>query len=115
MNEQPKQPLNRRQLNVMMMFFSFILLPFSGMIIHNTHGMSEREPLRHFAMSVHNLAAAIFLITCIIHLFANRKALIKYIANKTSEYTGVKREALVAFLFVIGLVGFFAMHTFHVR
>jgi hypothetical protein len=115
MSDQTKQPINRRQLNVMIMLFSFVLLPFSGVLIHNTHGMSEREPLRHFAMAVHNFTAAIFLITCVIHLVANRRVLVKYITNKTAEYTGLKREAVIAFLFVMGLVGLFAMHAFHVR
>jgi hypothetical protein len=115
MNETVKPALNKRQLNVIIMLFSFTLLPFSGIIIHSTHELAEREPLRHFAMSVHNLAAAIFLITCVLHLIANRKALAKYLANKTSEYFHLKREALIALVFVFGLVGFFAIHAFHVR
>jgi len=115
MNEVVKQSLNKRQLNVLIMLFSFALLPFSGMMIHSTHGLAERELIRHFAMSVHNLSAIIFLTTAVIHLVTNRKALLKYITAKTNEYTGLKREALVAFIFVMGLVGLFAMHSLHVR
>ncbi len=115
MNEAVKPTVNKRSLNVLMMLFSFSLLPFSGMAIHSTHGMSEYEPIRHFAMSVHNFAAIIFLTTAIIHLAANRKAIAKYIVSTTTEYTKFRREALIAFLFVLGLVGLFAMHAFHVR
>ena len=115
MNEIKKQTLNKRSLNVMVMFFAFTLLPFSGIVIHNTHGMSEHEPVRHFAMSAHNLSAIIFLTTCILHLIANRKALLKYFKTKTTEYSGLKREAIIAFIFVIGLIGLFSMHAFHMR
>ncbi len=115
MNEAVRPGVNRRSLNVLVMLFSFSLLPFSGIMIHSTHGMTEREPLRHLAMSVHNLAAIIFLTTTVIHLLTNRRALIKYIAAKTNEYTKFKKEALYALLFVIGIVGLFAMHAFHVR
>lgn len=115
MNETTKQPINRRQLNVMTMLFSFALLPISGIIIHNTHGLEERELIRHFAMSVHNLSAIIFLSTCVLHLIANRKVLVKYLAVKSTEYFHLKREAIIAFVIVIGLVGLFATHAFHVR
>ena len=115
MNEAVKPTVNKRSLNVLIMLFSFLLLPFSGMMIHSTHGMAEYAPIRHFAMSVHNLAAIIFLTTTIIHLATNRKAIAKYIVSKTTEYTRFKREALIAMLLVIGIVGLFAMHAFHVR
>ena len=115
MNTVEKQSLNRRSLNVLIMFFSFSLLPFSGIMIHSTHGMSEREPIRHFAMSVHNLAAIIFLVTCLLHLFANRKALLKYMSEKTIQYSRFKREAVIALLIVFVIVGMFSMHAFHVR
>ena len=115
MNEAVKPTVNKRSLNVLMMLFSFTLLPFSGMAIHSTHGMPEYEPIRHFAMSVHNFAAIIFLTTTLIHLATNRKAIAKYIVTKTGEYSRFKREALIAFMFVVGIVGLFAMHAFHVR
>ena len=115
MNDIQKSSLNKRTLNVLIMFFSFMLLPASGIIIHSTYMISEREPLRHFAMSVHNLSAIIFLTTCVVHLIANRKALIKYISTKTNEYVRLRREALIAGLFVIGIVGLFSIHAFHVR
>ncbi len=115
MNETKKPPLNKRSLNVLLMLFSFILLPPSGIIIHSTHELAERETLRHFAMSVHNLSAIIFLSTCLIHLVVNRKVLFKYISEKTTQYIHLKREVLIAILFVSGIVGLFAMHALHVR
>ena len=115
MNEAVKPAMNRRSLNVLIMLFSFSRLPFSGITIHSTHGMSEYEPIKHFAMSVHNFAAIIFLITAVIHLLTNRKDIAKYIVSKTGEYSRFKREALIAFVFVVGIVGLFAMHAFHVK
>lgn len=115
MNAVEKPSLNKRSLNVLIMFFSFLLLPFSGVVIHSTHGFVEREPIRHFAMSIHNLSAIIFLCACMLHLVANRKALAKYISAKTAEYSGLKREAILALMFVLGLVGLFSMHVFHAR
>jgi hypothetical protein len=115
MSEDVKPSVNKRQLNVLIMLFSFVMLPFSGIIIHSTHGMDERELIRHLAMSVHNLSAIIFLSSCVIHLITNRKTLMKYAANKTSEYIHLKREVFIALVFVFGVVGLFAMHAFHVR
>jgi hypothetical protein len=115
MNMVEKQSLNKRSLNVLIMLFSFSLLPFSGIMIHSTHGMSEREPIRHFAMSIHNLSAIIFLITCLVHLFVNRKPMFKYLSEKTPYYSRFKREAVIALAIVFTLVGFFSMHAFHVR
>ena len=76
--------------------------------------MDERELIRRLAMSIHNLSAIIFLSSCVIHLIANRKALVKYAANKTSEYIHLKREVFFALVFVFGVVGLFAMHVFHI-
>lgn len=110
-----KTGLNKRSLNVLVMLFSFLLLPVSGIIIHSTHGMGERETLRHLAMTVHNYSAIIFLIACVIHLNANRKAIAKYISEKTTAYFRFKREAVIALLIVLGVVGFFSIHVFHVH
>ena len=111
MNESQKQQLNRRSLNVLVMLFSFILLPPSGIIIHSTHELAERETIRHFAMSVHNLSAIIFLSACVIHIVINRKVLFKYISTKTAEYVDLKREVIIAMFFVVGIVGFFSIHA----
>ncbi|MBA4320334.1 MAG: hypothetical protein C0412_18205 [Flavobacterium sp.] len=115
MNVLEKSSLNKRSLNVLIMFFSFLLLPFSGVVIHSTHEVAERDSLRHFAMSVHNLSAIIFLCACMLHLVANRKSLAKYLSAKTTEYSGFKRESVLALIIVLGIVGLFSIHAFHVR
>ena len=115
MNAVQKTLLNKRSLNVFVMLFSFLLLPFSGILIHDTHGISERALLRHFAMSVHNLAAIIFLISCIIHIIFNRNTILKYLSAKTDEYLKLRKEFLIAFIIVFGIVGLFTIHVFHVR
>ncbi len=112
MEANQKNGYNRRGLNVLLMFFSFILLPPSGIIIHSTHELSESATIRHFAMSVHNLSAIIFLSTCIIHIILNRKVLVKYVSTKTAEYFHLKREVLLALMLVVGIIGLFSMHAF---
>jgi len=97
------------------MSFALLLLPPSGMMLHQAHGLSERSTLQHLVMVVHNISAVVFLITCIIHLAANRKVIWRYIANKSSEYSGYRKEVYVALVIVFGIVGLFAMHAFHVR
>jgi hypothetical protein len=84
-------------------------------MLHQAHGLSERSTLQHLVMVAHNISAGIFLITCIIHLAANRKVLWRYVANKSSEYFGYRKEVFVALAVVFGIVGLFAMHAFHVR
>lgn len=115
MNVLEKSSLNKRSLNVLIMFFSFLLLPFSGVVIHSTHEVAEGDSLRHFAMSVHNLSAIIFLCACMLHLVVNRKVLIKYISEKTTQYSRFKRESVLALIIVLGIVGLFSIHVFHVR
>lgn len=108
------QTFNKRSFNVLVMLFAFSLLPLSGIMIHQTHGLSERDTLRHFAMSVHNFSAAIFLATSLIHIIVHRKTIWRNITNKTSDYFRLKKEVFAAVAIVFGLVGLFAMHAFHV-
>jgi Na+/melibiose symporter-like transporter len=113
--ELEKTKTNKRTLNVLVMFFSFIMLPWSGLLLHTTHGRMEREVLRHFAMTVHNIAAIIFLITCVLHIIVNRKALTKYLLQKTAEFSSFKKEALIALVLVLGIIGLVSMHVFHLQ
>jgi hypothetical protein len=113
MNEKIKQPMNKRALTSMFMFFSFILLPLSGIPLHYSRTASEPSVLEEFLMSVHNISALIFLIAVLIHLSLNWSALIKYIAAKTTEYFQFKKEMIIALITVVLIVGIFSSHVLH--
>lgn len=106
------QPVNRRALTSMFMFFSFLCLPLSGVPLHYTRG-TDFSTLEHWLMSVHNMAATIFLAATVIHLVLNWRALSKYMVEKTLEFFSLKREMITAFLLVVIIVGVFSSHALH--
>jgi hypothetical protein len=114
-NDTTKQPLNKRALTSMFMFFSFILLPLSGIPLHFSRTSDGVGVLEHFLMSVHNMSALIFLIAVVIHLSLNWNALIKYIVTKTNEYFRFRKEMVIALVTVALIIGLFSSHAFHVH
>ncbi len=64
-------------------------------------------------MSVHNMAATIFVVATLLHLALNWKALSKYMVEKTIEFFTFKREMIIAFVVVIFIVGLFSSHALH--
>jgi len=115
MNETNRQPMNRRALTSLFMFFSFILLPLSGIPLHYSRTESVPSVLEHFLMSVHNISALIFLIAVLIHLSLNWSALIRYIAAKTTEYFQFRKEMIIALITVVLIVGLFSSHALHTQ
>jgi hypothetical protein len=115
MDNTTKQLMNKRALTSMFMFFSFILLPLSGILLHLSRASGEVGVFEHFWMSVHNMSAFIFLITVVIHLSLNWNAMMKYIAAKTSQYFQFRKEMIIALVTVIFVVGLFSSHAFLVH
>jgi len=115
MNNSTKQPMNTRALTSMFMFFSFVLLPISGIPLHFTRTSDGVEVLEQFLMSVHNVSALIFIISVVIHLSLNLSAFIKYITTKTSEYFQFRKEMFIALITVLIIVGLISSHVFHIR
>ena len=113
MNDTTKQPMNKRALTSMFMFFSFILLPLSGIPLHFSRTSGGVGVLEHFLMSVHNISALIFIIAVVLHLSLNWNVLIKYIATKTSEYFRFRKELIVALVVIILIVSLFSSHALH--
>ncbi|HEX2985081.1 MAG TPA: DUF4405 domain-containing protein [Ignavibacteriales bacterium] len=111
--EQKSKQMDKRALTSMFMFFSFILLPISGIIIHSTHG--ALTTLNHFAMSAHNIAAVFFGISVVMHLSMNWRAMTKYMTVKALEYRTIRKEMIVAAAVVCGFVLLFSSHALHVR
>lgn len=66
-------------------------------------------------MSVHNMAATIFVIATILHLTLNWNALIKYMVEKSAEYFKFKREMLISLAIVFVVIGIFSSHALHIH
>lgn len=66
-------------------------------------------------MSVHNMAATIFVVATILHLTLNWNAFLKYMVEKTTEYLTFKREMLISLVAVIVVIGIFSSHALHIH
>ena len=108
--DQIKKPFNKRAFVADAMFFSGVLLPFSGYMNHRLQ-IEFIIGSRHFWMSVHDMAAILFTISVVIHVYYNWRSLVKYI-NK-SKNIRISREAFSAFIVVLAIVGLFSIHAFH--
>jgi hypothetical protein len=113
MNSTAAQPMNRRALTSMFMFFAFILLPLSGIPLHFSRTEGDVGMTEHYLMSVHNVSALIFFIAVAVHLTLNWSALTKYIAAKTGEYFRFRKEMIIALITVLLVVGLFSSHALH--
>ncbi|NTW32590.1 MAG: DUF4405 domain-containing protein [Bacteroidetes bacterium] len=107
-----KKPFNKRAFISIAMFTSGLCLPFSGIMNHNLQ-FETLSVERHFWMSVHNMAAVLFVIFAILHISYNWRALMSY-AKKAKEIF-ISKESLAAIALVIVIVGLFASHTYHVN
>jgi hypothetical protein len=107
-----KKSFNRRAFISIVMFFSGLSLPFSGLMNHKLQ-FEQLTMERHFWMTVHNSAAILFTIFAIIHISYNWRILINY-AKKSKEIF-ISKEALIAIVLVIVIVGLITSHVIHVR
>lgn len=101
---------NKRAFVSLAMLFSAVILPVSGIMNHDL-GLSGLTRERHLWMSVHNSAAALFVIFATIHIILNWKPLVRH--AKALKDRVVSREAIVAIMLVAGIVGVFASHALH--
>ncbi|MBU0994389.1 MAG: hypothetical protein KJ737_18000 [Proteobacteria bacterium] len=112
MNEKITRPngISIRALASMTMFCAGLCLVPSGIALHSTshHGAIKWS---HLFMSIHNVAAFLFLIAAIGHVILNYRLLIKYMRKKVGESTLFKRELLMALIVVSGLVMIAAVHV----
>ncbi len=93
------------------MFFSFLFLPFSGIMNHQLQFEAlSRE--RHLWMSIHNMAAVLFVIFSLLHIIYNWRAFTAHIRNAATKV--IRKETLIAIIVVCGVIGLFASHVLHV-
>ena len=108
-NTQTKK-FNKRSFITIAMFMSGLMLPFSGLMNHRLQ-FETLTTARHFWMTVHNVAAILFILFMIIHISYNWRLLIKYSKNVGASI--ISKEAMAAIFLVIFIVGLFSMHALH--
>lgn len=106
-----KRPFNKRAFISTALFTSGLFLPISGLMNHvlQIEGLTI---VRHFWMSVHDIAGILFVIFSILHISYNWKALINYVKKVKDIF--ISKEAFIAIILVILIVGLISSHTFHI-
>ena len=109
MDGKPGPGINGRAVSSLFMFFSFLLLIPSGILLH-TFSSGQFESHRHVFMTVHNVSALVFVISGSVHLFRNRKAVRSYIVAKSAEYRALSRELILVTLIFTALLVLALLH-----
>jgi len=105
-----KKSFNKRAFTSTALLTSGLFLPFSGFMIHILQ--FEKLTLEgHFWMSVHDISGILFVIFSMLHISYNWKALINY--AKKSKDVLISKEASIAIILVITIVGLISSHAFH--
>ena len=95
--------INIRPLASLVLFCAGAWLVPSGIALHfASHEGATRWS--HLFMSMHNVAALLFIAAATAHLFLNWKVLTRYMSVRVGECLQFKRELLIAVLGVSGLV-----------
>jgi hypothetical protein len=107
-----QKPFNKRAFISTALFTSGLILPISGLMNHVLQ--FERLTLaRHFWMSAHDISGILFVIFSILHISYNWRALINYV-KKVKDFI-ISKEAFIAIILVIIIVGLISSHAFHLQ
>jgi hypothetical protein len=109
MDERPGGGINGRAVSSLFMFFSFLLLIPSGILLH-VFSSDQFESHRHVFMTVHNVCALVFVVSGSVHLFRNRKAVRSYMHAKSAEYRAFSRELILVTLIFTALLTLALLH-----
>jgi hypothetical protein len=101
--------LNRRAMVVYFLFFSALILPISGILLHSTHENGS-EKLEFISMASHNIAAVIFTISSVIHVKYNWRTILKYLKNKKDHVVKFPKEIVIAGTTMVFLLVLSIMH-----
>jgi succinate dehydrogenase/fumarate reductase cytochrome b subunit len=107
-----QKPFNKRAFISTALFASGLFLPISGLMNH----LLQFEVLtmtRHFWMSVHDISGILFVIFSVLHISFNWRALQNYIKKVKDIY--ISKEALLAIILTVLIIGIFSSHVFHIR
>jgi len=111
-HEVVKKGFNFRAFASVGMCMSLLFLSVSGIMNHQLQ-FNTLTVDRHFWMSVHNMAALLFILFIVIHLVYNWRLLIHYVEK--IQGIRIRKEAVLAILLVLVIVGMFSSHVFHIR
>ena len=103
--------LNPRAFTAMVMVFSGLGLPVSG-IANHAYGFAPLSVERHVWMSAHNALGVLFAVFSIWHIVLNRRALWNHVRNAASHLPAMSREAMVAGAVVATTLLLFVGHAF---
>jgi hypothetical protein len=109
MDEKRKAGINGRAISSLFMFFAFLLLIPSGILLH-IFSSDQFEVQRHVFMTIHNICAIIFVVSGLFHLVRYRKTVWSYMRAKTSEYRALSRELILVALIFASLLGLGLLH-----
>lgn len=104
--------LNARAFTVMMMVFSGLGLPLTGVVNH-AYGFAPLSVERHAWMSAHNALGVLFALFSIWHIVLNRRAVWNHVRSTVSRIPAMSREAMVAVAVVVITLLLFVGHAFH--
>lgn len=110
MDNTQTRKFNNRAFITIAMFTSGLMLPLSGLMNHR-YQFEGLTVARHFWMTAHNISAILFMVFVILHLSYNWRLLIKY--SKDIGNMIISKEAIIAILMVLFIVGIFSMHALH--
>lgn len=109
--EQKVTTLNTRSFVALMIAFSGLGLPVTGVANH-VYGFSVTLE-RHAWMSAHNTLGILFAVFSIWHVLLNRRALWSHVRNAAGRRPAVTREAILAGTVVVLALIVFVGHAFH--
>ena len=104
--------LNPRAFTAMMMVFSGLGLPLTG-IVNHAYGFAPLSVERHAWMSAHNALGILFALFAIWHIVLNRRAVWNHVRSTASRIPAMSREAMLAGGVVAITLLVFIGHAFH--
>ena len=110
-SEKITRKLNTRAFVVLMIGFSGVGLPVTGVANH-IYGFSPMSIERHAWMSAHNILGLMFVAFSIWHIVLNRRALWNHMRNSNGRIPAVSREATLAGIVVALALLVFVGHAF---
>jgi len=108
----PARAFRRRAFVAMVMVFSGLALPVTG-IANHFYGFAPPSAERHAWMSAHNALGLLFVVFSIWHVVLNRNALWSHVRNTAAHVPRVSREAILAGSVVAVVLALFVGHAFH--
>lgn len=106
------QKVNRRVMVTFIMLFSFVILPFSGLLLHLADDHASGS-LKTFSMTFHNIAAIVFTIAAVIHVKYNGKSILFHVKDPKKRGIRYPREISIAITIMLIIFLLATVHVFH--